>query len=143
MTSLMEGRVTTIWKGGAGNDTYLFGKGSDNDTISNYSSSVADNDRVVIGAGVSADQIWFQRVGNNLQMTLVETNDTLTVQNWYSGSAYHVDSFELSDGRRLLDSQVDALVSAMAAFSPPSAGQTSITTDSRAALESVLAASWK
>jgi hypothetical protein len=43
----------------------------------------------------------------------------------------------------LLNSQVDALVSAMAAFSPPSAGQTSLPANYQSALNTVLAANWK
>jgi hypothetical protein len=98
---------------------------------------------VVIGAGVSENQIWLQRTGNDLQLTLIETNDKLRVRNWYSGSAYHVDGFDLGNGKHLLESQVDALVSAMAAFAPPAAGQTTLPTEYQTALNPVIAANWK
>ncbi|AON56073.1 calcium-binding protein [Herbaspirillum seropedicae] len=129
--------------GGAGNDTYLFGKGSNSDAINNYDSTGTENDRVVIGAGVSEDQIWLQRTGNDLRLTLIETNEKLTVRNWYSGSAYHVDGFDLGNGKHLLESQVDTLVSAMAAFAPPAAGQTTFPADYQTALNPVIAANWK
>jgi Ca2+-binding RTX toxin-like protein len=129
--------------GGAGNDIYLFGKGSGKDFINNYDSTGTENDRVVIGAGVSENQIWLQRTGNDLQLTLIETNDKLTVSNWYSGSAYRVDGFNLGNGKLLLESQVDALVSAMAAFAPPAAGQTTLPADYQTTLNSVIAANWK
>ncbi|MFN7882827.1 MAG: putative Ig domain-containing protein [bacterium] len=129
--------------GGTGNDTYLFDKGSNSDAINNYDSTGTENDRVVIGAGVSENQIWLRRTGNDLQLTLIETNDKLTVRNWYSGSAYHVDGFDLGNGKRLLESQVDALVSAMAAFAPPAAGQTTLPADYQTALNPVIAANWK
>jgi prepilin-type N-terminal cleavage/methylation domain-containing protein len=88
-------------------------------------------------------RLWLQRSGSDLQLTLLETNDKLTIQNWYSGSAYRTDSIELGNGKRLLESQADTLVSAMAAFYAPTAGQTSLPVDYQTALNSVIAANWK
>src|SRR4051812_19517711 len=51
---------------------------------------------------------------------------TPALSNWYLGSARHVEVFELSNGQQLLDTQVQALIQAMASFSPPAAGQTSL-----------------
>jgi len=45
----------------------------------------------------------------------------------YHGSQYHMDQFKTSDGKTLLDSQVQNLVSAMAGFAPPVAGETTLT----------------
>jgi Ca2+-binding RTX toxin-like protein len=129
--------------GGTGNDTYRFGRGSGKDTINNYDATGSENDRVVIGAGVSENQIWFKRMDNDLQLTLIGTNDMLTVRNWYSDSAHRVDGFDLGSGKRLLEGQVDALVSAMASFAPPAPGQTSIPTAYQTALNPVIAANWK
>ena len=128
--------------GGDGADTYLFGKGSGSDTIDNDSASSTENDRVSLGAGVSADQVWLERVGNNLRLTLYETGDKLTVQNWYSGATYRVRGFDLGNGKALLENQVANLVSAMAAFSPPVAGQTSLPANYQETLNSVIAANW-
>ncbi|MBY0345419.1 MAG: hypothetical protein K2P98_00955 [Neisseriaceae bacterium] len=138
---LFGGAGNDTLEGGAGDDTYLFGKGSGNDVINNYDTT--GNDRVVFGEGVSEDQLWLQRTGNDLTVTLFETNEKVMVQNWYSGSAYHIDSFDLGNGRHLLETQVDALVNAMAAFAPPTAGQSSLPADYQAALSPVIAASWR
>lgn len=129
--------------GGAGSDTYLMGAGAHNDVIDNYDFTGADNDKVLFGAGIGEDQIWFQRVGQDLQLTLIETNDTLTVRSWYVDAAYHVDSFNLGNGKQLLEGQVDALVSAMAAFSPPAAGQTTLPANYQTTLNPVIAANWR
>ena len=129
--------------GDSGADTYLFGKGSGSDTINNYSASSTENDRVNFGAGVSERQIWFQRSGDNLELSLIGTNDKLTLQNWYSNSTYRVRGFDLGNGKTLLENQVDNLVSAMAAFSPPAAGQTSLPANYQATLDPVIAANWK
>ncbi|MDB5814535.1 MAG: hypothetical protein JWN23_1652, partial [Rhodocyclales bacterium] len=55
---------------------------------------------------------------------------------------YHVEQFKSGDGMTLLDSQVANLVSAMAAFAPPSAGQTTLPASYQTALNPVIAANW-
>ncbi|MES2205500.1 MAG: calcium-binding protein, partial [Pseudomonadota bacterium] len=132
-----------ILEGGIGNDIYLFGKESGNDTINNNRGSSTDNDQVIVGAGISANQIWLERIGKDLQLTLIETHETLTVNNWYRDSQNHLDSFVLSDNKRLIESNVENLVTAMSAFAPPRASQTSLTPSTQQALESVIAANWK
>jgi Ca2+-binding RTX toxin-like protein len=128
--------------GGAGNDTYLFTPGIGADTLSDYDTTTGNTDILSFGTGITADQLWFRQVGNNLEVSLIGTTDKATISNWYSGSAYHLEQFKTSDGKALLDSQVQALVSAMAAFAPPAAGQTSLPADYQAALAPVIAANW-
>jgi len=128
---------------GDGNDTYLFGKGSGKDTITDYDTTLNNTDQAQFGPDISAEQLWFRHVGNNLEVSVIGTADTLTVQNWYAGAAYHVEQFKTSNGKTLLDSQVQNLVSAMAGFAPPAAGQTTLTTDYATALTPVIAANWQ
>ena len=59
-------------------------------------------------------------------MTVVETTDKVVIQNWYLGTQYHVEQFKTSDGKTLLDSKVQDLVAAMAGFSAPPPGQTTL-----------------
>ena len=94
------------------------------------------------GADIAADQLWFRQVGSSLEVSVIGSIDKFTVSNWYSGSAYHVEQFKTADGKMLLDSQVQALVSAMAAFTPPAAGQTTLPPDYQAALNPLIASSW-
>ena len=65
------------------------------------------------------------------------------VNNWYLGSQHRVEQFKTSDGKTLLDSQVQNLVSAMAGFAPPAAGQTTLNSARAAALAPVIAANWQ
>ncbi|QDX82780.1 hypothetical protein B9N43_00615 [Denitratisoma sp. DHT3] len=67
----------------------------------------------------------------------------MTILNWYSGSAYHIEKFQTNDGKFLLDTQVENLVQAMAAFSPPAAGQTTLPQNYRDTLAPTLAANWQ
>jgi hypothetical protein len=66
----------------------------------------------------------------------------MTVQNWYLGSQYHVEQIKASDNKVLLDTQVEALVQAMAGFMPPAMGQTALTATQQTALAPALAANW-
>lgn len=128
--------------GGAGNDTYKLGRGYGADTITENDATVGNTDVALFDAGITTDQLWFQKVGNNLQVDIIGTTDKFTLSNWYLGNQYHVEQFKTSDGKVLLDSQVQALVQAMAAFSPPAAGQTTLAANYATALNPVLAASW-
>ncbi|WP_265706615.1 beta strand repeat-containing protein [Verminephrobacter aporrectodeae] len=128
--------------GGNGNDTYVFGRGSGADSITDYDSTAGNTDCLSIGAGVSTNQLWLRRVGTALEVSIIGTSDKSLINNWYAGDAYHIERFQTADGKVLLDSQVNALVSAMAAFAPPPAGQTTLAADYQTALAPVLAAGW-
>jgi Ca2+-binding RTX toxin-like protein len=139
----LEGGVgSDAMNGGTGNDTYLFTPGTGADTISDYDTTTGNTDLLSFGAGITAEQLWFRQVGANLEVSLIGTTDKATLSNWYSGSTYHLEQFKTSDGKTLLDSQVQALVSAMAAFAPPAAGQTGLPADYQTALAPVIAANW-
>lgn len=73
---------------------------------------------------------------------MIGSTDKMTMSNWYPGDAYHVEQFKTSDGEPLLDSQVQNLVNAMAAFAPPAAGQSTLPAAYATALPPVLAANW-
>jgi hypothetical protein len=91
---------------------------------------------------VAVDQLWFRRVSNNLEVSIIGTGDRASITNWYSGNQYKLEQFQVSDGQALLMAQVDILVNAMAAFAPPPMGQTTLTPDQQASLASVIAANW-
>jgi Ca2+-binding RTX toxin-like protein len=138
----LRNAVNTSASGSYGSDTYLFGKGSGQDTITDGDSTAGNTDVAKFDADITADQLWFRHVGNNLEVSIIGTNDKLTLQNWYSGNAYHLEQFKTADGKLLLDSQIENLVSAMASFAPPPAGQTSLPQNYRDALTPTLAANW-
>jgi Ca2+-binding RTX toxin-like protein len=129
--------------GGAGNDTYVLGRGHGADTVTENDATAGNTDIARFLAGVATDQIWFRHVGNDLEASIIGTADKLTVKNWYSGAAYRVEQFKTADDHVLLDSKVDTLVQAMAAFAPPAAGQTTLPPAYQTALASVIAANWQ
>ncbi|BAL24631.1 calcium-binding protein [Azoarcus sp. KH32C] len=129
--------------GGLGNDTYLLGRGSGTDTVSENDTTAANTDLAQFAAGVTTDQLWFRHVGNDLEVSIIGTSDKLVVQNWYVGSAYHVEQFKTADDKLLLDTKVENLVQAMASFSPPQAGETSLPPTYQTALSPIIAANWQ
>ncbi|MFO0238771.1 MAG: calcium-binding protein, partial [Betaproteobacteria bacterium] len=130
--------------GGVGNDTYRFGQGLGADVISEHDTTAGNTDMLSFAAGVAANQLWLRRVGaSNLEVSIIGTTDRVTVQNWYSGAQYRVEQFKTADNKVLLDSRVENLVQAMAAFAPPAAGQTSLPQNIQDALAPVLAANWQ
>jgi hypothetical protein len=96
-----------------------------------------------MGADITVDQLWFRQIGTNLEVSIIGTDAKTTISNWYSGTAYHVEQFVTADGKTLLDSQVANLVNAMASFTPPAAGQTTLPQDYQNALAPVIAANWQ
>jgi Ca2+-binding RTX toxin-like protein len=128
--------------GGVGNDTYRFGSGYGADIIVENDATASNTDIALFGAGITTDQLWFRHVGNNLEVDVIGTSNSLTIRNWYSGPANHVEQFKTNDGKVLLDTNVESLVQAMASFTPPAAGQTTLPPNYQAALTPVLAANW-
>jgi Ca2+-binding RTX toxin-like protein len=142
---LAGGRYDT-WNGnydGSGNDTYQFGRGDGQDRIVDVDTTPGNTDVVAFGPNVSMDQLWFRQSGNDLELSIIGTNDKLTLNNWYAGSTYHVEEFRTSDGHVLIDTQVQNLVQAMASFAPPPPGQTTLTPNYQDSLAPLLATSWK
>jgi Ca2+-binding RTX toxin-like protein len=130
--------------GGTGSDSYVLGRGYGRDTVQEKDTTTGVADIAEFLSGVVAEQIWFRQVGNDLEASVIGTDDALVIQDWYLGNAYHVEQFKAAgDGRVLLDGSVQSLVEAMAAFAPPAVGQTTLPQAYRDALAGVIAANWQ
>lgn len=137
------GAGNDILVGGLGNDTYRFGRGSGRDTIREDDDTLGNSDVIRVGGGVSADQLWFRHVGNDLEISILGTGDRATVQDWYLGSRYQIEQIRTDDGRTLVNSDVEKLVQAMAAWAPPATGAVTLSPERQAALAPTLAANWR
>ena len=130
--------------GGTGNDTYILGRGYGADTVQENDATTGNTDVAQFLTGVASDQIWFRQLGNDLEVSIIGTPDQLTIQSWYAGSENHLEQFRSADGSKtLLDSQVQNLVNAMAAFAPPVVEETTLPQNYADALSPVIAASWQ
>lgn len=72
---------------GHGNDTYRFGRGDGQDVIKDHDATVGNLDKIVFKAGVLPAQVTVTRSGIDLVLTIAGTTDTLTVANYFYGSA--------------------------------------------------------
>lgn len=136
------GSGTDTLLGGAGNDTFVFGRGYGADTIQEDDATVGNTDVLRFLSGVAIDQVWFRHVDSNLEVSIIGTSDKMTLANWYNGANYHVEQITTADGKVLQDSEVEALVTAMAPYAPPDLGQLTLPADYWTALSAVITGSW-
>ncbi len=122
---------------------YVMGRGYGTESVQESDATVGNTDVLSFLSGISDDQIWFRHVGNNLEVSIIGSDDKAVLQNWYLGNQYHVEQFQTSDGKTLLDSKVQDLVNAMASFAPPGAGQTTLPPAYQSALLPIIAADWR
>jgi Ca2+-binding RTX toxin-like protein len=138
---LSGGVGNDVMTGGQGADTYVVAPGGGSDLISNADTDLGA-DKLVFGAGIAEDQLWFARSGNDLVVSVLGATDRATLQGWYASSSNQLDRFELSDGATLAATQVQQLVDAMSAFSAPPSSMSSLTLAQQQSVESVIAANW-
>jgi hypothetical protein len=139
---LAGGAGNDMLAGGTDSDTYQMSRGDGVDTIQENDAAAGNTDVLQFLSGVNANQLWFGKSGNNLEVSIIGTTDMAILQNWYLGNACHVEKIMSGDGKTLQDSQVDKLVQAMASFTPPAMGQTTLSASQQTALAPVLAANW-
>ncbi len=70
------------------------------------------------------------------------SDDQVKVTNWFDGDAYQLDEIHVGN-EVLLKNKVDVLVSAMAAFGNPAAGDLDITQKVKDDTAAVLAVAWQ
>jgi Ca2+-binding RTX toxin-like protein len=128
--------------GGLGSDTYQIGRGDGTDTIDNgHTDALADT--LQFGANIDESQLWFKRNGNDLEISIIGTDDGATISGWYSNAQNQVAAIKDASGHTLASANVEALVAAMAAFAPPPNGQSNLSPAVQQQLQPVIAASWQ
>jgi Ca2+-binding RTX toxin-like protein len=114
-------------QGGLGSDLYLQSGNFGTDTLSD-AGGASD---VLSFLDVNRDQLWFSRIGQNLEVQKIGSADKVIVQDWFSASD-KLESIVSADGFNLNQSGVANLVQAMSAFNPqplsgaPSSLQTTV-----------------
>jgi Ca2+-binding RTX toxin-like protein len=134
------GKDTLI--GGKGNDTYLFNRGDGQDTIVDTDSTWFNADLLKVGDAKS-NQLWLTRSGYNLDISIIGTADKVTVQDWFKGSANQVEKITAGgDNKSLSAAKVNALVNAMASFTPSAMSQSTLPANTPASITKLIATSW-
>ena len=137
-------------EGWTGSDTYVFNRGDGHDAINDYDRgyhsrsqrSFYRTDTLLLGDGITSDNLWFARAGDSLVIDIENATDQVTIENWYSDTAYQIESISTSEST-LDHTKVDALVQAMAAFDAPTSAGEEIPQDVKDQLQPVLATSWQ
>jgi Ca2+-binding RTX toxin-like protein len=89
-------------EGGLGNDTYIFRRGSGNDTISNNDSDTARVDTLVL-EGLNPADIRVETNGNrpptfDLAFTIRDTGESINVLNYFSDDRNKINAVKFADG---------------------------------------------
>ncbi|MDF2447168.1 MAG: hypothetical protein K0S46_2404 [Moraxellaceae bacterium] len=143
--TLAGGKGNDSLVGGVGNDSYVLNRGDGRDSISENDATGGNHDTAVFGSdgnAINHDQLWFEQNNQNLVVTVIGSSDKFVVNNWFRGDARHVEEFVTSDGYHLTDTQVQNLVNAMAAFTPPPAGTSNLDAGAYGTVLDQIAASW-
>jgi serralysin len=145
------GGIDTL-DGGAGNNilvggvgaTYVYAPGDGKDVIINGVASLSKPTGTLdFGTAYAADNFWFAKSGNDLEIDVLGTHQQVTVADWFLGGSYQLQ--EIKAGGLEIDTQVSQLVQAMATyaqahpgFDPTAASQ--MPTDQH--LHEIVAAAW-
>jgi len=129
--------------GSHNSDTYIFNAGDGQDTIIESGSNTDAVDVLRFGEGITAQDLWFEQTLQDLKISVHGSADSVTVKDWYKDSDHRIEQIHLSNGDRLLESQVQSLVDAMASFSAQSGAESAFTPTQREQLDTVIAANWQ
>jgi len=127
------------------NDIYSFAKGNGADILNNgVATNKTATNELVLGAGVATNQLWLKRTGNNLEIDILGTKDSVMVSNWFNGIGYQLQDIKTADGSKI-DAQIGQLVQTMASYSASHAAfnpTTATVMPTDPTLQSTMAAAW-
>lgn len=139
--TLRGGKGDDVLTGGPGDDTFAFARADGNDIV--HASSTDGSDTVAFDAGVAHDQLWFAQSSNDLVVSVIGEDQAITVAGWFASTGNQFGQISAGDSFTATAAAVDLLVQAMAAFSPPPLGQTTLPADLANSLAPTLAANWQ
>jgi Ca2+-binding RTX toxin-like protein len=102
---LIGGPGNDYMNGGPGSDTYIFNKGDGNDII------YGDNlDILKFGEGITEEDLQFSRNGNDLVIWIKNSDDSITLENWFKSKDFKIGKIEFIDGSILTNEEVDSII---------------------------------
>jgi Ca2+-binding RTX toxin-like protein len=81
-----------------GNDTYIFNKGYGHDFIYEADDKGNSYDTVKLGAGITAADLKVEKVSGNLQISILNTDDILTVVDYFGDDGCKIEEVQFADG---------------------------------------------
>ena len=109
--TLYGGTGNDTLEGGEGDDVYIFSKGDGEDRIFD-ANGLADEVRL----GHESIDVVFERVNSSLRVRMPGSLDAITIDSWYNGDAYKIETFKSTDGNVITHTQIESLIQAMASF---------------------------
>lgn len=108
-----------LFTSSAGNDT-LFGgagsaKGHNQDVVTDSKQNTRDVDSTQF-TDTGVQDLWFSRSNSHLLISEIGSNDSMTLDNWFSGSTSQNKVICVADGQSMEATQLQQLVDAMAVF---------------------------
>ncbi|MCB1673044.1 MAG: hypothetical protein KDI00_00080, partial [Pseudomonadales bacterium] len=76
------------------------------------------------------------------QITLSQSNDQVTIKEWFTSANNTLDTLQLADGKTLLVNEVQVLVDAMATFAPFVSGAITLSASDYETLKANIIATW-
>jgi Ca2+-binding RTX toxin-like protein len=114
---LAGGAGDDVLYGGEGDDIYHFNVGDGQDTITENVTASGNMDEVFFGSGIDPLHMILKQQADNLELAFAGTNDRLTVRDWFRYPESQVERLTTGDGGRLLNTNVNQLIQAMATYS--------------------------
>ncbi|MEW6532820.1 MAG: calcium-binding protein [Thermodesulfobacteriota bacterium] len=86
--------------GETGNDTYIFRRGSGQDIIIDPDATANNTDTIWLGSFLTPEEVVLRRSGNNLVLKIIDTTDTLTVQDYFRNDSplNRIEQIQFMDG---------------------------------------------
>ena len=112
--TIVGGIGNDILNGGNGDDTYIYNLGDGFDTITES----GGNDKIVFGEGISQSDLSFEKIGNDLKISINgDEIKGIQINNHFRYDDSKVETIEFHDGSTLDISNADQLIQAMSSFS--------------------------
>ena len=126
----------------AAGDSYFFNPGDGRDQVIESIADTGKEDWVRFGK-IDKTDLWFSQVGDHLLISIVDTDDSVQINNWFSEGAAVERITVGSDPRlSLLAADVPKLVTAMAIVTPPIDGVLVVTDSELQQVLEVIEANW-
>ena len=95
---LFGGDGTDILDGGSGADSYYFNAGNGQDVFRDLNGNQADIDKIILGTGITPENINVTRDANDLLIGSGGGADQIRVQDWYVSNNNQIEQLRFADG---------------------------------------------
>ena len=107
---LIGGKGNDYLKGGVGTDVYIWNLGDGNDIIDDGDGFADTRGVLKFGEGVAATGIELVRVNYDVIFIVQETDERISIKNWYNDNSNCLARVEFADGRTWITSDVNKMV---------------------------------